>query len=146
MVYLYYKHQKDRPKFSRRLDPLPRVTVQLPLYNEMYVVRRLIAASCNIDYPKELIDIQVLDDSTDETTVIAQECVKEFKDKGFDINYVPAKTGKASRAALLRRLKTAKLSLSQSLTYFLPSKDIIHKAIHHFSDKSVGMVQTRWVT
>src|SRR4030065_1703263 len=78
MVYLYYKHQKDRPKFSRRLDPLPRVTVQLPLYNEMYVVRRLIEASCNIDYPKELIDIQVLDDSTDETTVIAQECVKEL--------------------------------------------------------------------
>lgn len=146
MVYLYYKHQKDKPTFSGKLNPLPRVTVQLPLYNEMYVVRRLIEASCNIDYPKELLDIQVLDDSTDETTVIAQKCVKEFKDKGFDISYVHRENREGFKGgALADGLKTAKGEFIAVFDAdFLPSKDMIHKAIHYFSDKSVGMVQTRW--
>jgi len=112
----------------------------------MYVVRRLIEASCNIDYPKELLDIQVLDDSTDETTVIAQECVKEFKDKGFDINYVHRQNREGFKGgALAEGLKTAKGEFIAVFDAdFLPSKDIIHNAIHYFSDKSVGMVQTRW--
>lgn len=146
MVYLYYKHRKNRPKFSKILDPLPRVTVQLPLYNEMYVVRRLIEASCNIDYPKELLDIQVLDDSTDETTVIAKKCVKEFKDKGFDVSYVHRENREGFKGgALAEGLKIAKGEFIAVFDAdFLPSKDMVHKVINYFSDKSVGMVQTRW--
>ncbi|HDH53258.1 MAG TPA: glycosyl transferase family 2, partial [Nitrospirae bacterium] len=80
MVYLYYRHKKDKPVLKRKLSKLPRVTIQLPIYNEMYVARRLITASCDIDYPTELLDIQVLDDSMDETTVVARKCVEELKE------------------------------------------------------------------
>ena len=76
MVYLYYKHRKNKPKLGKQLAELPRITIQLPIYNEMYVVRRLITASCNIDYPRELLDIQVLDDSTDDTVNVAKKCVE----------------------------------------------------------------------
>jgi cellulose synthase/poly-beta-1,6-N-acetylglucosamine synthase-like glycosyltransferase len=146
MVYLYYKHQKDRPRFQRRLEPLPRVTVQLPIYNEMYVVKRLIESSCGIDYPKELLDIQVLDDSTDETAIIARECVEKFKEKGFDISYLHREKREGFKAgALAEGLKSAKGAFIAVFDAdFLPSKDIIHKTIHYFSDESVGMVQTRW--
>ena len=88
MIYLYYRSQKNKPALKNKFDILPRVTIQLPIYNEMYVTRRLITASCGIDYPRELLDIQVLDDSTDETVELAQKYVKQFKEKGFDIEYI----------------------------------------------------------
>src|ERR1700750_1842112 len=71
LVYLYMRHRDTEPQLGRPLDPLPIVTIQLPLYNEMYVAERLIDAVCAIDYPRELFEIQVLDDSTDETRNIA---------------------------------------------------------------------------
>jgi cellulose synthase/poly-beta-1,6-N-acetylglucosamine synthase-like glycosyltransferase len=146
MVYLYYKHQKNRPALSKRLDPLPRVTIQLPVYNEMYVVRRLITASCGIDYPKELLDIQVLDDSTDETTAVARECVKEFKARGYDISYIHRDKREGFKGgALAEGLKSARGGyIAVFDADFVPSQDILQKTIHYFSDKSVGMVQTRW--
>ena len=70
LVYLYMRNKDKEPKAGPPLDPLPVVTIQLPLYNEMYVAERLIEAVCRIDYPRELLEIQVLDDSTDETTSI----------------------------------------------------------------------------
>lgn len=146
MVYLYYKHQKDRPRLTRRLDPLPRVTIQLPTYNEMYVVRRLITAACNIDYPKELLDIQVLDDSTDETSIIAQECVRKFRERGYDIVYIHRENREGFKAgALSEGLKIAKGEFIAIFDAdFVPSKDILQKTIHYFVDENVGMVQTRW--
>lgn len=146
MVYLYYKHQKDKPTLKGRLDPLPRVTIQLPIYNEMYVVKRLITATCNIDYPKELLDIQVLDDSTDETATIARECVKEFRKKGYDITYIHRTTREGFKAgALAEGLRTAKGEYIAIFDAdFVPPKDTLQKTIHYFADKTVGMVQTRW--
>jgi cellulose synthase/poly-beta-1,6-N-acetylglucosamine synthase-like glycosyltransferase len=146
MVYLYYRHQKNRPLPAGKLESLPRVTIQLPVYNEMYVVKRLIAAACNIDYPKELMDIQVLDDSTDETTTVAQECVDEFKKQGFDIHYIHRDDRAGFKAgALAEGLKTAKGEyIAVFDADFVPQRDILQKTIHFFSDKSVGMVQTRW--
>jgi cellulose synthase/poly-beta-1,6-N-acetylglucosamine synthase-like glycosyltransferase len=146
MVYLYYKHKKNKATIKRKLDPLPRVTIQLPLYNEMYVARRLIAASCNIDYPKDLLDIQVLDDSTDETLVTAQKCVKEFREKGYDINYIHRDNRKGFKGgALANGLKTARGEFVAVFDAdFVPQSDILQKTIHFFDDKSVGMVQTRW--
>src|SRR5919108_1725716 len=71
LVYLYTRNRDNEPKAQTALNPLPAVTIQLPLYNEMYVADRLIEAVCGIDYPRELLEIQVLDDSTDETRQIA---------------------------------------------------------------------------
>ena len=146
MVYLYYKHQKDKPVLKKKMERLPRVTVQLPIYNEMYVAERLIAASCNIDYPNDLLDIQVLDDSTDETMHIAQKCVREFADKGVDIQYVRRDNREGYKGgALSNGLKTAKGEFIAVFDAdFIPQRDILQKTIHHFTDESVGMVQTRW--
>jgi cellulose synthase/poly-beta-1,6-N-acetylglucosamine synthase-like glycosyltransferase len=146
MVYLYYKHQKDKPVLKKKLDKLPRVTIQLPVYNEMYVVRRLIASSCGIDYPKELLDIQVLDDSTDETKNISLDCVKEFREKGFDINYIHRENREGFKGGALEAgLKSARGEyIAVFDADFIPQRDIFQKTIHYFADKSVGMVQTRW--
>src|SRR5215216_3953528 len=83
MVYLYWRHRDRR---ARPLPPparLPRVTVQLPLYNEMYVVDRLVDSVCRIEYPKDRLEIQVLDDSTDETQSIAKAAVARYREEGF---------------------------------------------------------------
>ncbi len=146
MVYLYYKHQVDKPTLRDNLKSLPRVTVQLPVYNEMYVVRRLIAASCGIDYPRDLLDIQVLDDSTDETATAALECVKEYREKGFDIHYIHRKNREGFKSgALANGLKSAKGEFIAVFDAdFVPQPDILQKTIHYFADPSIGMVQTRW--
>src|SRR6185369_15655431 len=82
MVYLYYRHAKRDPKIEKSFETLPPVTVQLPIFNEMYVAERL------IDYPREKLQIQVLDDSTDETVEVARKKVAEWAAKGVDIEYI----------------------------------------------------------
>src|SRR5262245_29396455 len=88
LVYQYMKHKHEQPVPLATLNPLPPVTIQLPLYNEMYVVDRLVAAVCAIDYPRELLEIQVLDDSTDETRQIAELAVRRHAAQGVDIKYL----------------------------------------------------------
>lgn len=146
MVYLYFRHQKDKPVLKHDMLSLPRVTVQLPVYNEMYVVKRLIEASCSIDYPKELLDIQVLDDSTDETTAVARECVKEYRGKGFDIQHIRRENREGFKSgALAYGLRSAKGEFIMVFDAdFVPKADILRKTIHYFTDASIGMVQTRW--
>src|SRR6186997_88113 len=85
LVYLYMRNRDKEPKPGPALSPAPVVTLQLPLYNEMYVADRLIESVCAIDYPRELLEIQVLDDSTDETVGIAELAVRRQKARGFDI-------------------------------------------------------------
>src|SRR6266849_10548472 len=87
LVYLYMKYKDKEPKSGPPLDPLPVVTIQLPLYNEMYVADRLIDAVCRLDYPRELLEIQVLDDSCDETRSIAELTVRRRAAQGIDIKY-----------------------------------------------------------
>src|SRR6267143_658476 len=82
LVYLYFKNRNNEPTQGPTLSPQPVVTIQLPLYNEMYVADRLIAAVFAIDYPRDLLEIQVLDDSTDETRGIAQLAVRRFAEQG----------------------------------------------------------------
>src|SRR4030095_443859 len=88
MAFLYYRHKFKIPTPSGTLAQLPRVTIQLPVFNEMYVVERLIDAVCRIRYPRELLEIQVLDDSTDETCSIARACVERHRTAGVDISYI----------------------------------------------------------
>ena len=75
MVRLYYRHRRDVPRPAGELPVLPRVTVQLPIYNEVYVAERLIAAAAALDYPRDLLEIQVLDDSVDETSEVVARVV-----------------------------------------------------------------------
>src|SRR5246127_3862708 len=88
LVYLYMRHRDREPKPGPALNPLPSVTIQLPLYNEMYVAERLIDAVCAIDYPRELLEIQVLDDSTDETRSIAELATRRYAAQGLDVKYI----------------------------------------------------------
>src|SRR5258708_21243045 len=122
LVYLYMSNRDRARNPHPPLDPLPVVTIQLPLYNEMYVADRLIAAVCRIEYPRELLEIQVLDDSTDETRSIAELAVRRFAADGIDIKYyhradrIGFKAGaleagpKGARGALLRILRPCFLS------------------------------------
>src|SRR5262245_49984019 len=87
LVYLYMRNRDKEPRAGALPDSLPLVTIQLPLYNEMYVADRLINAVCGIEYPRNLLEIQVLDDSTDETRGIAEAAVRRFAAEGFDIKY-----------------------------------------------------------
>src|SRR3982750_2883196 len=88
LVYLYMSNRHKEPKLGPALDPLPVVTIQLPLYNEMYVAERLIDAVGAIDYPRERLEIQVLDDSTDETRSIAELAARRYAAQGIDIKYI----------------------------------------------------------
>src|SRR3981189_2336488 len=88
MAYLYYKYKGNRPAPKGRFETLPRVTIQLPIFNEMYVVERLIDAVARIEYPRDRLEIQVLDDSTDETQGIARAKVSMLRGRGLDITYL----------------------------------------------------------
>lgn len=139
--YRTVKHEPD-PDF--KFDDM--VTIQLPLYNELYVVERLIDAVCEIDYPKEKLEIQVLDDSTDETIDIASRVVKQKKKDGFDIIYLHRTNRQGFKAGALKEgLKVAKGDFVAIFDAdFIPSKDFLKKTLPYFSDEKAGMVQTRW--
>src|SRR5690242_13239026 len=85
MVFLYYRTRAGSPVPAAALRPLPRITVQLPIYNEKYVVERLIASVSRLDYPRELLQVQLLDDSTDDTREIAARTVRKYREEGLDI-------------------------------------------------------------
>lgn len=146
LAYLFNKHKNEIPKPKGRFKKLPRITVQLPIYNEMYVVERLISTVCGIDYPKELLEIQVLDDSTDETTEIAKRCVNSYKALGFQIYYIHRDNRKGFKAGALEEgLRSANGELIAIFDAdFIPPKDFLQKTVHFFSDPKVGMVQVRW--
>src|SRR5919204_4415628 len=88
LVYLYMKNRDKAPVPAAPLRDFPPVTIQLPIYNEMYVADRLIDAVCEMDYPRELLEIQVLDDSTDETRGVAELAVRRHAARGFNIRYL----------------------------------------------------------
>jgi Glycosyltransferases, probably involved in cell wall biogenesis len=146
LAYVFNKHKNKIPKPKSRFTQLPVVTIQLPIYNEMYVVKRLISSVCEIDYPKELLDIQVLDDSTDETTEIARDCVDFYKSRGFQIHYIHREQRTGFKAGALEGgLKSARGELIAIFDAdFIPSRDFLRKTVDFFSDPGIGMVQVRW--
>jgi cellulose synthase/poly-beta-1,6-N-acetylglucosamine synthase-like glycosyltransferase len=146
MAYLYYRHKFRLPTPARRFQALPRVTVQLPIFNEMYVVNRLIGAVCALDYPRDLLEIQVLDDSTDETTEIASACVARWREQGVDISYVHRADRHGFKAGALENgLRLAKGEFVAVFDAdFVPEPDFLRRTVHFFTDPKVGMVQVRW--
>ena len=117
-----------------------------PIFNEMYVAERLIDASCAIEYPLEKLEIQVLDDSTDETVQVARKKVEEWRARGVNIEYIHRSDRTGYKAgALDHGLKTAKGEFVALFDAdFVPQPDFLKKTIHHFTDQKVGCVQARW--
>ncbi|MBT3603151.1 MAG: glycosyltransferase, partial [Candidatus Latescibacteria bacterium] len=146
MVRLYFKYGDRVPKLTERFETLPYVTVQLPVYNEMYVVERLIQAVSEIDYPRDRFEIQVLDDSSDETTAISTRCIEALQQDGLDIVLIRRSDRVGYKAgALAEGLRLAKGELVAIFDAdFVPQKDFLHKTVHHFTSANVGLVQARW--
>ena len=147
-IYLAYKYWQGRKMniLKDSFDFLPTVTVQLPLYNERYVAERLIESVCEIDYPRDKLQIQVLDDSTDQTRDICLERIKFFKEQGFNISHIHRDLRTGFKAGALRegsQHATGEL-IAIFDADFIPGKDFLHQTIHLFKDEKVGMVQTRW--
>lgn len=139
-----YKGKVPTPK--SHFKDLPKVTVQLPIFNEMYVASRLVEAITKLDYPKELLEIQVLDDSTDETQNILSKLVQDYQKQGFDIHYLHRTDRTGFKAgALAKGLKVAKGNFVAIFDAdFVPNPKMLKESIHFFTDEKVGMIQTRW--
>jgi cellulose synthase/poly-beta-1,6-N-acetylglucosamine synthase-like glycosyltransferase len=146
LVYLYMKHKDKVPVAAGRFEELPFVTVQLPIYNEMYVVDRLIETVCRLDYPRDRFEVQVLDDSTDETRGVAELAVRRAALQGIDIKYYHRSDRSGFKAGALEAgLKVARGELVAIFDAdFIPSRDFLQRTVHHFTDPRVGMVQARW--
>lgn len=146
IIYLYLKNKHRSPVAPGRFAELPVVTIQLPIYNEIYVVERLLRAVGKLDYPREKLEIQVLDDSTDETRQVTECEVGRLRRQGFDAVVLRRKVRVGYKAgALDEGLRHAKGEFFLILDAdFVPLPDILKKTIHHFSDNRVGMIQTRW--
>ena len=146
IAYLFIKHRKYRQPTPKPFTEFPFVTVQLPVFNEQYVVKRLIESVSRLDYPRHLIEIQVLDDSTDETTSIAKQAVEELARQGVNIHYLHRNNRDGFKAGALNYgLNLAKGEFIAIFDAdFIPSVDFLIKTVHHFTDNSIGMVQARW--
>ena len=147
LVYLYYKHRANRTaEPTERFSELPRITVQLPIFNEQFVVERLLDAVCRLDYPLEKLDIQVLDDSTDETVAVAERLVQQYAAQGFPVTYHHRTNRYGFKAgALAEGLKMARGEFVAIFDAdFVPPPSFLQKTIHYFTDSGIGMVQTRW--
>ncbi len=146
-IRTYFKHRaKALGEPAKRFEHLPPVTIQLPLYNERYVVERLIEEVVKIEYPKELLQIQVLDDSTDETAPFAEALVERYKNMGYPIEYHHRDNRHGYKAGALQAgLETATGEFVAVFDAdFCPPAEFLHKTIHFFTDPGIGVVQTRW--
>jgi cellulose synthase/poly-beta-1,6-N-acetylglucosamine synthase-like glycosyltransferase len=150
LVYEYYKYRRNIPGPPAPVQSWPRVTVQLPIFNERYVIERLVEAIALFDYPKELLDIQVLDDSTDETQQVARACVERHAVQGLPIEYIHRTNREGFKAGALENgLKTARGEFVAIFDAdFIPQSDFLRRTIPYFVDsekgRQIGMVQTRW--
>ncbi len=146
LLYYYRKTSKDVQVEISLPEVLPMVTVQLPVFNEMYVVERLIRSVCNIEYPIDKLEIQVLDDSTDETQDICKNIISELKEKGYNIKYIHRVNRQGYKAGALKEgLEVAEGEFVAIFDAdFVPKSEFLLKTVPYFQDDNIGMVQTRW--
>jgi len=146
MVILYRRTKRKTTESKPGMDQYPFVTVQLPVYNEKYVVERLIDSVCRIDYPKERLEIQVLDDSTDETTEIAHAVSAKYTRLGYDIKLIHRDDRMGYKAGALRngleRCKGEFIAIFDA--DFIPPVNFLNETLPHFRDAKVGAIQGRW--
>lgn len=150
LLFNYLTSQKNKnksPKFDLdKPEEVPFVTIQLPVYNEMYVMERLLDNIAQIKYPEGKLEIQVLDDSTDYSLKLTAEKIKELRAKGLDIKHITRADRSGYKAGALKEgLKTAKGELIAIFDAdFLPEEDWLMRTIPYFKDPEIGVVQTRW--
>ena len=146
LIWMYYRNKKHGGLASGKVwEHLPRVTIQLPVNNEQHSVEQLIDCVCRLDYPPELLDIQVLDDSNDETAEIVAAAVEHYRTLRHDIAHIHRNERSGKASALENGLKTCKGEFVAIFECgFNPPRDWLHKVVHQFADPKVGMVQTRW--
>lgn len=146
IVYLYLKHSRKKPEPLRQFEDLPLVTVQLPIFNELHVVDRLLDSVAALDYPQDKLQIQVLDDSIDETTEICREGVARLRARGFDAELIHRDDRTGFKAGALEHgTFSAKGDYLFILDAdFVPQADVLQRTIHYFTDDRIGMIQTRW--
>ncbi len=146
LLWLYWRHRRDAPEPSGRFESLPRVTVQLPLFNEATVVERLLDSVAQLDWPADRLEIQVLDDSTDETQELARRKVDELRARGLDIHYLHRidRTGfkAGALAAGMKKAKGEYIAIFDA--DFLPQRNTLRRTLDYFTDPGIGMVQVRW--
>ena len=146
LVYDYYKYRKNVPGPPPAVTEWPGVTVQLPIFNERYVIERLVEAVSRFDYPHELLDVQVLDDSTDETCQVARACVERHAAQGLPISYIHRTNREGFKAGALENgLQTARGEFIAIFDAdFIPEADFLRRTVPYFQDPAIGMAQTRW--
>jgi cellulose synthase/poly-beta-1,6-N-acetylglucosamine synthase-like glycosyltransferase len=148
LAILYLRHQHDRPIYTpTRPHACPTVTVQLPIYNERHVVERLIDAVAALDWPRDRLEVQVLDDSDDETTGLARACVEHHRRRGLDIELVrrPDRTGYKAGALAVGLSRARGEFVAMFDADFVPPPDFLRRTIPSFLDRpALGLVQTRW--
>ena len=146
IVYLFLKNRKRAPRPLTYFEKLPIITIQLPIFNEIYVVERLLKAVSELDYPREQLQIQVLDDSTDETRDLTISCVQRLIARGFDVDLIQRTDRTGYKAGALEAgLATARGELVCILDAdFVPQPQLLNSTVHFFTDPKVGMIQTRW--
>ena len=146
LVYNFYKNRSRVAGPPPEISVWPRVTVQLPIYNERYVIERLIESVAQFDYPRELLDIQVLDDSTDETQEVARNCVERYQALGVPISYLHRANREGFKAGALQEgLKSATGEFVAIFDAdFIPPADFLRRTVPYFADAKLAMAQTRW--
>ncbi len=147
MIRGYWKHRHQMLETApTKFAELPKVTIQLPIYNEQYVVERLLESTSKIRYPRQLLQIQVLDDSTDETHPYTERLCAEYRAAGFPVDYIHRSNRYGFKAGALENgLKTATGEIVAIFDAdFVPPVDFLERTVDFFADEKVGMVQTRW--
>jgi len=146
MIATFLRHRKNEPAPMAEYVHLPLVTVQLPVYNERYVVERLMQAVSELDYPRELLQVQLLDDSNDDSRDLVDRKAEELRAAGLDIEVLRREDRVGYKAgALAYGLKRARGEFLFILDAdFVPSPGILKSTVHYFTDPKIGMIQTRW--
>src|SRR5436190_20869872 len=136
IIYLYLKNRKRAPVPARYFERLPKVTMQLPIFNEVYVAERLLRSVSELDYPRELLQIQVLDDSTDDTREITASCAEKLRERVFNAQ----RTHRVDRTGFKAGALTAGLEAAEGEFVcildadFIPQRDLLKRTIHFFTD------------
>lgn len=146
MVFLYFHHRNDHPKAAGEWKELPRVTIQLPMFNEKFVVKGLLKKVTAIQYPKDKLEIQILDDSIDDTTELCEQQVAYYRNLGFDIVCIHREDRTGYKAGALEA--ATELAKGEFLLIldadFRPEPDLLMHCMPYFTDSKVALVQTRW--
>lgn len=146
LTWVYYRTRLRGRRPARRFEDLPPVTVQLPMFNERHVAERIIEAACRLEYPRDKLQIQVLDDSTDESAAIARHVAERKAAEGFNVEYLHRTDRTGFKAGALEAgLASATGALIAVFDAdFIPPPGFLKRTVHHFTDPKVGMVQGCW--